>query len=128
MKYIKEEIKKVVTGTIEYAVCDCIKCGSNNIKLFNIESYRTGLSAGGQCLDCKFLVDGSNGFDKKEFVGIHKFEAAAIWNNLNDPYIIVKNIKAKIKEHNKSIETILSKLNVSSTNRVMNLLANEKAD
>lgn len=86
----------------EYFVCSCIKCGSENIKIFDY-GYWQGNSGGGQCLDCGFSsIEPCSYSPSLE-------EKIEIWNNENDVNILIKEAKQIIQTQKNKIRDLKNK-------------------
>lgn len=94
--YIEEEVvrkKKVY-------VAPCIKCGSEDIKLFDY-GYSSPNIGGGECKACKHNVTQNiMSLDPKPS------ELAVIWNASNDKETLIKAARARIKKDEDFIKSI----------------------
>jgi len=110
MNIFKEKIEKIVKETIEFQVCNCIKCNNSQvsikpdfdkkakpIELFN-HDHGSYYVSGGTCHKC-----GSTFTEKR---GKWKQEAAYIWNKHNDVEALIVDQQIIIKIANDEIERL----------------------
>lgn len=80
---MEKEVSEVVTRKVE--VYPCIKCGSENIEIYNC-GYSSFNCAGGKCKKCGHKVETHADWDAKDSYLI------ASWNLENDPSVLIERL------------------------------------
>lgn len=95
------EVNETVTRKIE--VYPCIKCGSENIEIYNC-GYSSFNCAGGKCKRCGHTVETHDSWDVK------KSSLIEAWNKENDPSIIIERLKIERTKISNEIRRLKNKL------------------
>lgn len=94
---MKVEVNETVTRKIE--VYPCIKCGSENIEIYNC-GYSSFNCAGGKCKRCGHTVETHASWDAK------KSSLIKAWNKENDPSIVIERLNVERNKINNEIRRL----------------------
>lgn len=100
---MEKEITEVVTRKVE--VYPCIKCGSENIEIYNC-GYSSFNCAGGKCKRCGYKVETYEDWNVKNSTLIKA------WNLENDPSVLIErlnNERHRISEEIKVLTKVYKK-------------------
>lgn len=98
------EVKETVTRKIK--VYPCIKCGSENIEIYNC-GYSSFNCAGGKCKRCGYTVETHASWDVK------KSSLIKAWNKENDPSVLIERLdkeRLKIIDEIKRLKKLKNKM------------------
>lgn len=100
---MEKEVTESVTRKVE--VYPCIKCGSEDIEIYNC-GYSSFNCAGGKCKKCGHKVETNANWDVKTS------RLVKAWNEENDPDIILEHLiseRDKLNEEIKEFKKIYKK-------------------
>ena len=80
-----QKVKLIESTEKEYTIYSCIKCGSDDIVIYNC-GYSSQNCAGGKCKKCGNKVETGRDWNEKDSVLIE------IWNKNNNPSIAIENL------------------------------------